>query len=76
MSTKITLKNTLISFVPSFSGGGWETSLMPRLEHKYCRQHAVQITFTWIKKLFSKMQNSRQEGGAMSWTSVIARMFL
>lgn len=55
MKQLISLKNTVISFTASFSGNGWETSLMPHLEHTFCKQHTLHIHFGWIKRMFSKM---------------------
>ncbi|HSD98444.1 MAG TPA: hypothetical protein VLB73_01955 [Patescibacteria group bacterium] len=76
MTEQITLQNTSISFVPSFSGSGWETSLVPRLERSHSEQPELRLTFGWIKQMLLKMQNIRREGGAASWTTAIARLFL
>ena len=51
----ITLKNTQIFFVPSFSGNGWETSLLPRFDRKKSNEPEIRISFAWLKKQFLKM---------------------
>ncbi len=52
---EINLKNTVVSFTPSFSGNGWETSLLPKLERSKSTEPEFRITFDWIRQLFLKM---------------------
>lgn len=75
MKQKLTLKNTYISFTPSFMGQGWETSLLPKINRED-QSADFRITFDWIGKLLLKMQKSGQEERGQSWTTVVARLFL
>jgi len=76
MKEEITLENTFVSFTPSFLGNGWETSLLPKMERGYLNASEYKITFSWLTKILQKMQKSGQEKGVISWTNVIARLFL
>lgn len=75
MKQKLTLKNTYISFTPSFMGQGWETSLLPKINREVPSAD-FRINLNWIGKLFAKMQKSGQAKEVISWTTVVARLFL
>ena len=70
MNEKLTLKNTYISFTPSFMGQGWETSLLPKVEREVVAAD-FRITFEWLKKLIMKMQKSGQERKEEQTSSVL-----
>lgn len=69
---QITLQNTQISFTPSFSGNGWETSLLPRFEKRKALEPDIRLRFGWIKELFLKMHLGRRKE-ANQWTTAIAK---